>query len=758
MERGSVGEQAYAFTYDPLNRLTDASHFDKGYLSWESNNRAYQEKILEYDLNGNIKKLSRRGFDGMLMDSLLYSYTGNQLQYVHDYGDQAEGYVNTNTGTDDYSYDYNGNLDKDKNKGLINKGDIKYNYLNLTAEIIKGTESIKYVYDATGRKLAQLVYSNNGSTLVKETDYIGELVFEGNNLQFLQHSEGRAIPDGGGWEYQYHLKDHLGNVRVTFTTKPQTPVSYFANLETGTANSGENVFGNYTSTTYDLVDHTDEAGTTYQKVQWLNGGASGRVGLTKSLPVMPGDRVSVRAYAKYMNLSTNANPNAFATALASAFGVSSASTGEQLKLYNGLNTYAAEVPGGDHYGDDDLAPKAFVTIILFDRNFNYLSAGWDQITTDGEQVSGTVKEPPHDELFQEVTVHEPGYAYIFISNEHPNYVDVYFDDVTVTQTMSPIVSSSDYFPFGLSYNVGEKQGLVEQRHLYNGKELQDELAVNWYDYGARMYDSQIGRWHVTDPLSDLFNNWSPYSYAYNNPIRYVDPFGMANEDVSEEDPRHPPNSKDPGTDGPREDGFAGVTGSGSNSTNRNNNTGSGTVAGCAYCPGGFSDIVSLPGARNANGGGGTNQNNNGRDGQQAVQQGSGDPDPWKNTKAALGTAVITSAVDGPIPAGEVVGAAIIIGAFAWDLIRPTEQGNPNYPGPWTTTKPDPTIPFYGPAGNSSYEAPDPDGLPPGTGVGIGGTLGGLKLLQDYLERKAALKQVQVQQDATKYVIPRLGPR
>jgi hypothetical protein len=60
--------------------------------------------------------------------------------------------------------------------------------------------------------------------------------------------------------------------------------------------------------------------------------------------------------------------------------------------------------------------------------------------------------------------------------------------------------------------------------------------------------------------------------------------------------------------------------------------------------------------------------------------------------------------------GEIVGAAIIIGAVAWDLARPTEQGNPNYPGPWTTTKPDPTIPFYGPSGNSSYEPPDPEGF------------------------------------------------
>jgi RHS repeat-associated protein len=101
-----------------------------------------------------------------------------------------------------------------------------------------------------------------------------------------------------------------------------------------------------------------------------------------------------------------------------------------------------------------------------------------------------------------------------------------------------LIQTNNYYPFG---GVFAKSGSADNKYLYNGKELQEE--TDWLDYGARMYDPSLGRWHCADPLSDAEHNYtfSPYNYCINNPIAFIDPNGMDwfyYKEDGEEDPSY----------------------------------------------------------------------------------------------------------------------------------------------------------------------------------------------------------------------------
>jgi len=70
------------------------------------------------------------------------------------------------------------------------------------------------------------------------------------------------------------------------------------------------------------------------------------------------------------------------------------------------------------------------------------------------------------------------------------------------------------------------------RYQYNGKELTEDLGLNWNDYGARWYDPAIARWNAVDPLAEKQVAYSPFNYVFGNPTRFKDPTGLIGEDAT----------------------------------------------------------------------------------------------------------------------------------------------------------------------------------------------------------------------------------
>ncbi|MBS4039820.1 MAG: RHS repeat-associated core domain-containing protein, partial [Flavobacteriales bacterium] len=115
-----------------------------------------------------------------------------------------------------------------------------------------------------------------------------------------------------------------------------------------------------------------------------------------------------------------------------------------------------------------------------------------------------------------------------------------------------VLEENHYYPFGLkhTYNYSKFSPILEEddsgiknrrvrqvpnsgyQYKYNGKEWQDELGLNFYDYHARNYDPAIGRWMNVDPLAENSRRWNPYNYAYNNPIYFIDPDGMQSQEFN----------------------------------------------------------------------------------------------------------------------------------------------------------------------------------------------------------------------------------
>ena len=206
-------EQQYKFKYDDLDRMEESTYSGQGWLS----NASYSENVTYKDGRGNIKTLTRGGYNGAcsydLIDDLDYTYDqGNKVIRIEDKSGNDRGFKYKPGGPDDeYRYDGNANMVYDWHKSIDTIG---YNYLNLPGSITLGGSPLNYIYDAAGKK-----HRSPGPY-----DYVNNTHYSPDGFEAVYTDEGRVVPifnDSLGiidsFQYEWTIRDHLGNGRVYFS-------------------------------------------------------------------------------------------------------------------------------------------------------------------------------------------------------------------------------------------------------------------------------------------------------------------------------------------------------------------------------------------------------------------------------------------------------------------------------------------------------------------------------------------------------------
>ena len=468
----------YNYYYDDLNRITSAN-----YYSWQQYSR-FNLGSISYDKNGNLQRLYRQGaiVDNPevleashygTMDNLSYTYQGNQLIKVTDTGNDAYGFKDGVDLDIEYTYDANGNLTSDDNKGVTS---ISYNHLNLPTVVAFSNQqaTISYVYDATGTKLRKTVAGYGISST--NTDYAGNYIYENNTLQFFNTAEGYATPNSSGeFDYIYQYKDHLGNVRLSYTENLDIDIPETVFYDNATNTQG-----------WDSNGPSDGGSAEVATDKSYSGGKSFKI-----------HRTTGTSHYAHSN--------------------------ERVAIDNDQET--AYTFSGRIFVESEGYAWGKIILFMDDETGSEIiteTASGDKIKTKGEWVyfEKTVMVPANiDKINLRIGLYH-----------QTNNATAWFDDLKIVKgnlSRTTIVEESNYYPFGLKHKGYNNVviGTENNHKTFNGKELNESLGLNWHDYGARRYDASLGRWMSKDPLAEKYETISPYTYVSNNPVNAIDPDG-----------------------------------------------------------------------------------------------------------------------------------------------------------------------------------------------------------------------------------------
>ena len=474
-----IGSQGFTSS----NFSTDTSGYGKGALTGQmvtgiNGNPVW--KAFYYDIRGReVKRVESNGMNGYDVTTTSYSFTNKPLTLTHVHTSGSKSLTEVYT----YSYDYADRLLKVQHKldnnTIVTLAEYTYDDLGrMEQKKLGGTaHSSTYSYNIrswltgiTGGKFTQTLTYNNGTA-----GYNGNITAMGWTADGDSHS----------YTFSYDGLSRLLNATHGAGRFTEKVTSYDKNGNI----KGLQRYGQTGASTYGLIDNLSYT---------LNGNQLNRVD----------DAVNTSAYNggfEFKDAVKQANEYAY---------------DNNGNLTKDLNKGIEEI----QYNSLNL-PKLIKFKDQSTITYTYAADG-TKLRVEHKIGNSTTRTTYCSNVIYEGSIAkclltEEGYVSLNDNKYHYYLKDHQGNNRVVVDQNGNVEETNHYYLFG---GIFASTGNV-QPYKYNGKELDTKKGVNWYDYGARMYDATLGRWHAVDPLAEKYYSLSPYSYCNNNPVNAIDSNG-----------------------------------------------------------------------------------------------------------------------------------------------------------------------------------------------------------------------------------------